>query len=146
MGGEIRLESRTGGSGDGHQQHGTVFYFTVPYVLAAPGKQATKATAKPVTSTLAAPAPGANTASRIRPSTSSSSIWRGSSEDVNNKLTGKILLVDDNRVNLKLVERFVSKMGCTSVKAENGAAAVSMFRSDPSINLILMDKEMPVME
>jgi CheY-like chemotaxis protein len=61
-------------------------------------------------------------------------------------LSGKILLVDDSKVNLKLAEQMIHKMGCTSVSACDGLLAVKMFERDPTIKLILMDKEMPHMD
>jgi len=61
-------------------------------------------------------------------------------------LCNKILVVDDNRINLKLAVRMVNCMGYETVTAMNGKEAVAMFQSNPSIRLILMDKEMPIMD
>lgn len=112
MGGEIRLESKTGGP-----DHGSVFYFTVPYV------------------------PALTKMDSVEPCSREGSLHSPMTDDT---LEGKILIVDDNKINLKLAERLVVKMGCTAVTAANGEIAVSMFRSDPTIKVILMDKQMPI--
>eukprot|EP00522_Entomoneis_paludosa_P017375 CAMPEP_0172450448 /NCGR_PEP_ID=MMETSP1065-20121228/8774_1 /TAXON_ID=265537 /ORGANISM="Amphiprora paludosa, Strain CCMP125" /LENGTH=697 /DNA_ID=CAMNT_0013202229 /DNA_START=202 /DNA_END=2295 /DNA_ORIENTATION=+ len=116
MGGEISLESST----DEHN-HGSTFRFTMPYVPA-------KITPDAVGSGGRADFSSAKAESNLP------------------KLAGTVLLVDDNRVNLKLADRFLTKMGCESTTAENGSIAIAKFRSDPSIDVILMDKEMPVMD
>jgi len=111
MGGDIRLESRTGGS-----DHGSVFSFTVPYVPAPTKMDSVDC--------------------------SLGSSMRSSISDT--MLEGKMLIVDDSKINLKLAERLVVKMGCTAVTASNGEIAVSMFQPDPTIKVILMDKQMPI--
>lgn len=95
--------------------HGSTFYLTVPYI--------------PATNVTISPASGQHLTRVI----SQASVHMGS-------LSGKILLVDDNKVNLKLAERVILRMGCNSIKACNGRNAVDIFRRDPSISLILMDK------
>jgi len=57
-----------------------------------------------------------------------------------------ILIVDHSKVNLKLAERLVGKMGCAAVSAANEEIAVSMFRSDLTMKVVLMDKQMPICE
>ena len=54
-----------------------------------------------------------------------------------------ILLVDDNKINLKIGEQFLKKWGATIVKAENGIEAVEAFNEDV-FDLILMDIHMPI--
>lgn len=61
------------------------------------------------------------------------------------RLQGRVLLVDDNRINLKLTKRIVEKLGLECVTAENGRIAVDMYLEDKGIDVILMDKEMPVL-
>lgn len=59
-----------------------------------------------------------------------------------------MLIVDDNRVNLKLAVRLVNKLGYEAVTAMNGQEAVDMFlqsNRDSPIRAILMDKEMPIL-
>lgn len=116
MGGSMRLESNISGP-----NRGSTFYFTIPYVPAPKGFVLGK-DGQPV----AGNAQYKTTASK--------------------QLSGKILVVDDSKVNLRLAERVLVKMGCTAVTASNGKVAVSMYRRDKSINLILMDKEMPEMD
>jgi signal transduction histidine kinase/CheY-like chemotaxis protein/putative methionine-R-sulfoxide reductase with GAF domain len=54
-----------------------------------------------------------------------------------------ILLVDDNKINLKIGEQFLKKWGATIVKAENGIEAVNAFNAQ-TFDLILMDIHMPI--
>ncbi len=59
----------------------------------------------------------------------------------------KILLVEDIKVNRKIAEMLLKKMGCVVESAENGAIAVDMVRkkTDEIYDLILMDIQMPEM-
>lgn len=118
-----KLVERMGGeisleSSTAEESHGSTFRFTIPYYPAVPTQ-------------------GANVHAKREGSVFGLELP---------KLRGTVLIVDDNRVNLKLAERFVTKMGCTVEMAENGAIAVAKYRSDPSIEIILMDKWMPVMD
>jgi PAS domain S-box-containing protein len=61
------------------------------------------------------------------------------------KLSGNILLVEDNNVNQAVARKFLSKWGFTIVVAENGAEAVKAATSK-AFDLILMDLHMPVMD
>jgi len=56
----------------------------------------------------------------------------------------KVLLVEDNPVNVKIAARFLEKWGLSVTHAENGQIAVEKARSQ-SFDLILMDLHMPVM-
>jgi PAS domain S-box-containing protein len=58
---------------------------------------------------------------------------------------GKILLVDDNAVNRKVVGSMLEKIGVAFETAENGALAVERYFSG-SFDLILMDCQMPVLD
>jgi signal transduction histidine kinase/CheY-like chemotaxis protein len=58
---------------------------------------------------------------------------------------GRVLVVEDNPVNRKLVERMLQKLGCTVVVAENGAAALAV-AAHQSFDMVLMDWQMPVMD
>lgn len=61
-----------------------------------------------------------------------------------NALKGiKVLLVDDNKINLEIGERFLNKWGAKIVKAENGIVALNAFMKE-EFDLILMDIHMPV--
>ncbi len=58
---------------------------------------------------------------------------------------GRVLVADDNRVNLLVAEKMLLKLGCTVKKATNGAEAVGMQRMWQP-DLILMDIRMPEMD
>jgi osomolarity two-component system sensor histidine kinase NIK1 len=126
MGGEISLETSTD-----QERHGSTFRFVIPYTPAA--------------------------ADETTQHTSEGKLKRKRGESLSSlqlpKLRGTVMIVDDNRVNLKLAERFVTRFGCSVFLAENGEIALAKYRSslrDPSpaekIDLILMDKSMPVMD
>lgn len=59
---------------------------------------------------------------------------------------GKILLVDDELRLRKMVKDFLRRADYEVVEAENGKQAVDMYFSDSSIDLIIMDVMMPVMD
>ena len=64
-------------------------------------------------------------------------------------LAGKrVLLVEDNELNMEIAEFYLTSAGATVLKAWNGKEAVQEFNaSEPdSISLILMDLMMPVMD
>ena len=56
-----------------------------------------------------------------------------------------ILLVEDNKVNIKLATRLLEKMGHKVAVAENGKLGVEAASKD-KFDLILMDMQMPVMD
>jgi CheY-like chemotaxis protein len=58
---------------------------------------------------------------------------------------GKVLLVEDNAVNQKVAQRFLERLGCQVVIADNGKHAVSKCSSE-HFDLVLMDLQMPVMD
>ena len=58
-------------------------------------------------------------------------------------ITYKILLADDNPMNLDLTSRLLKKKGHEVTTAENGEQAVALFLQD-TFDVILMDLEMPV--
>lgn len=55
---------------------------------------------------------------------------------------GSILVTDDNPVNLKLIQAYLSKMGYHSVAASSAEEAIERLQKD-NIALVLMDIEMP---
>ncbi|MEE8260327.1 MAG: response regulator [Nitrospinaceae bacterium] len=57
--------------------------------------------------------------------------------------TYKILLADDNPINLDLTTRLLKKKGHEVTTAENGQEAVDLFLKG-SFDVILMDLEMPI--
>ena len=64
-------------------------------------------------------------------------------------LAGKrILVAEDNEINMEIAVEFLTMMGAEVMQAENGQEAVEQFaRSAPgSVDVILMDMQMPVMD
>ncbi len=57
----------------------------------------------------------------------------------------KILVVDDNEINLMLIIKILSKLGYECKKALNGQIAVDMVKTE-HFDLIFMDMQMPVMD
>ncbi len=60
-------------------------------------------------------------------------------------LGSKILVVDDNDVNCRIVARFLKKLGHHSSIAKDGQAAVAAVQKE-SFDLVLMDCQMPVLD
>jgi CheY-like chemotaxis protein len=61
------------------------------------------------------------------------------------RYSGAVLVVEDNRVNQKVAQRFLERMGFSVVIADNGEAGLKAFESAP-FDLIFMDVQMPVMD
>lgn len=61
------------------------------------------------------------------------------------QLNGKILVVEDNLVNLKLTCAILKKSGLDYVVANQGEEAISLWQND-HFDLILMDCQMPIMD
>jgi len=57
----------------------------------------------------------------------------------------KILVVDDDMINRKLLNVLVKKMGHTAIEAENGMEAFNIIKNEP-IDMVLLDIIMPVMD
>lgn len=59
----------------------------------------------------------------------------------------KVLVVEDNKVNQKVVQSMLKRLGHTVTIAENGQVALDELHQDKNIfNVILMDIQMPVMD
>ena len=60
----------------------------------------------------------------------------------------KVLVVDDDFINRKLIQTLLKKNPKVAeiVEAENGSDALDKMKKDPSINLILLDIMMPVVD
>lgn len=56
-----------------------------------------------------------------------------------------ILIVEDNPVNLLMVQNIIDSFGCKSLSALNGKEAIEFYTLN-SIDLILMDCQMPIMD
>jgi PAS domain S-box-containing protein len=57
----------------------------------------------------------------------------------------KILVVDDNKVNQMIAQKFIAKINCVSDSADNGLAALESVQTN-DYDLILMDCQMPEMD
>ncbi|KAJ6120961.1 hypothetical protein N7523_005241 [Penicillium sp. IBT 18751x] len=58
-----------------------------------------------------------------------------------------VLIVDDNKINVKILATFVHKLGCTYETAFNGLNALNKFKeSKKPFSCVLMDLSMPVMD
>lgn len=57
----------------------------------------------------------------------------------------KILVVEDNKLNQHVIKALLSKMKADVLLVDNGQMAVDAVRADSSIDLVLMDIHMPVM-
>jgi len=68
--------------------------------------------------------------------------FTGSTESYN--ITGKkILLVEDEPVNRKLMEKFIEATGAELISTESGSESVKLCAEDPDIDLVLMDLTLP---
>lgn len=60
----------------------------------------------------------------------------------------KVLVVDDDFINRKLMQTLLKKNPKVTeiIEAENGSDALDKMKKDPSINLILLDIMMPIVD
>lgn len=61
-------------------------------------------------------------------------------------LQGRILVVEDDQINRKVIVGALRKMGGVVQMVENGSLAVDLIKAGESFDLILMDLSMPVMD
>jgi CheY-like chemotaxis protein len=57
----------------------------------------------------------------------------------------RVLVVDDNRINLLMTRRMLENAGHAAMVAENGAQALDILAQE-SFDIVLMDISMPVMD
>jgi CheY-like chemotaxis protein len=57
-----------------------------------------------------------------------------------------ILITEDNAINQKVADQILKSMGYKTSIAGNGQVAINMLMEDKSIDLVLMDVQMPVMD
>ena len=69
----------------------------------------------------------------------------GESDD-ETKFQGKVLIVEDNRINQVVVSDMLEDMGLSYDIAEDGEKAVAQVQSHPNYDLVFMDIQMPVMD
>ena len=58
----------------------------------------------------------------------------------------KILVVDDDRLSRRIIERFLESLGYLVVTAENGEAALIILQQEIDISVVITDWMMPVMD
>jgi putative two-component system response regulator len=60
----------------------------------------------------------------------------------------KVLVVDDDFINRKLIQTLLKKNPKVTeiIEAENGSDALDKMKKDPSINMILLDIMMPIVD
>ena len=58
----------------------------------------------------------------------------------------KVLVVEDNPVNMKLMTKLLENAGFKALSAEHGERALSVLRHEPDISAVLMDCQMPIMD
>ncbi|WP_249356199.1 response regulator [Maribacter sp. ACAM166] len=58
----------------------------------------------------------------------------------------KVLIVDDDEISRWLLAKMLGNISSEVLNAENGLEAVETLKSDPDIELVLMDIKMPVMD
>ena len=68
--------------------------------------------------------------------------WTGTAFEMKKK----ILVVDDDPVQRRLLEAMVSKMGFTAVCADSGREAVDLLSSKEGFDLVFLDLVMPEMD
>ena len=57
----------------------------------------------------------------------------------------RVLIAEDNRINQRVAQRMLEKLGCRAEVASNGRQALEMLQKEP-FDLILMDCQMPEMD
>lgn len=62
------------------------------------------------------------------------------------KLTGHVLVVEDNLVNRKVIEGLLRKFGIRSESVENGQQAIDAITQGMRPDLVLMDIQMPILD
>jgi CheY-like chemotaxis protein len=61
------------------------------------------------------------------------------------RLSGTVLVVEDNPVNRVIAEEMLQSLGLEFVEAQDGAEALELLEQRP-VDLVLMDCQMPVMD
>lgn len=72
-----------------------------------------------------------------------------SDEEIDRRIAGmKVLVVEDNELNLDIAREIFMEKGIRVTGAENGRIAVGLFQDNPpgTFDVILMDMHMPVMD
>ncbi len=67
-------------------------------------------------------------------------------DDAMNWKDKTILIVEDEEINYLYIETLLQKTGAKVLHAWNGQQAVDIVKENPSLNLVLMDIKMPIMD
>src|ERR1700674_3239719 len=59
---------------------------------------------------------------------------------------GKILIVEDDRHELRALSEFLERKGYSVIEAQNGREALDDLRNGAAVSLVLLDLSMPVMD
>ena len=62
------------------------------------------------------------------------------------RFAGRVLIVDDNQTNRRLIEALLGRFGITAMAAENGQQCLDLIRDGQVPDLVLMDCQMPVLD
>lgn len=76
-----------------------------------------------------------------KPATTKKGIQKNKRKAINSK----VLVVEDDKVNMIAVTRFLEKLGYTAIKATNGEEALEVMGQE-KVGCVLMDIQMPVMD
>lgn len=57
-----------------------------------------------------------------------------------------VLAVDDEEMSLEMLAATLGSHGCPSLKATNGREAMELLESNPAIDIVLLDLQMPIMD
>jgi CheY-like chemotaxis protein len=63
-----------------------------------------------------------------------------------NQLSGRVLVVEDNPTNRKVIEAILARFGLVATLAEDGQQCIEVLQREAPFDLILMDIQMPVMD
>jgi len=67
--------------------------------------------------------------------------------ELNNKVQGsKVLVVDDNEINLEIIQEILKTNGITVTTADSGFKCINLLKQKNDYDIILMDIQMPVMD
>ncbi len=140
MGGEITVRSRLG--------EGSTFTVTLPLTPADAPEEGTAGEERAFGETAAA---GKSVSGEAAAAGKLSGEERAGAETTpgEHPLAGKrILVAEDNEINMEIAVEFLTMMGAEVMQAKNGQEAVEQFaQSAPgSVDVILMDMQMPVMD
>ena len=70
-------------------------------------------------------------------------------EDIKSKImiqNAKVLIVDDNRINLKVASGLLKRLGVETILAESGKEAINLLKNGEKYDIVFMDYYMPEMD